>query len=168
MTTISINPSQINPQISFELRNLFKAVPKTELHLHIGGSTRKEDIKIFMKENGVPEDDIPKLMKLIKPTYENITDILDTYDKVPKHVHTSSQFKAVEEGLKEGSDWVKENHGYNMKSYLTVLAQRFGTPEDSLKTAKLAIAFAKRPHSMIHGFDLAGDESKHSIEHHKE
>ena len=190
------------PPIPFDLRKLFKEVPKTELHLHIGGSARKEDIEIFMKENGVPADEIPKLMKLIKPTWESITDILDAYYKVPKHVYTPSQFKratfgivqeaakdnvkvleartsilnkggepqeiveAVEEGLREGSAWVQENCGYNMRAYLTVLAQRFGTPEDSLKTAKLAVELAQRSTSMIHGFDLAGDESKHSIEKH--
>lgn len=186
------------------LRQLFKLVPKTDLHVHIGGSARKEDIEVFMKENGVPESDIPKLMALIKPTYESITDILDAYYKVPKHVYTPSQFKratfgivqeaakenvkvlaprtsilnkggepreiveATEEGLREGSEWVQENYGYNMRTYLTILAQRFGTSEESLKTAKLAIELAKRPDSMIRSFDLAGDESKHSIEEHAE
>ncbi len=192
------------PSIPSDLKNLFKKVPKTELHLHIGGSTRKEDIEIFMKENGISNEEIPKLLQLIKPSYESITDILNAYYKVPKHVHTPSQFKratfgivqeaakdnvkvletrtsilnkggepkeiveAVEEGLKEGSKWVQENCGYNMRMYLTILAQRFGTKEDSLKTAGLAIELAQRPTSMIHGFDLAGDESKHSIEEHAE
>ena len=190
------------PVIPFSLRKLFKKVPKTELHLHIGGSARRKDLEVFMKENGVPNEEIPQLFQLIKPTYESITDILNAYYKVPKHVYTPSQFKratigivqeaakdnvkvleartsilnkggepkeiveAVEEGLREGTSWVRENYGYNIRAYLTVLAQRAGTPEDSLKSAKLAVELAQRPDSMIHGFDLAGDESKHSIEHH--
>lgn len=189
-------------RVPFKLKELFKKVPKTDLHVHIGGSTRKEDIQVFMKENGVSEDEIPKLMQLIKPTYESITDILDTYYKVPIHVHTPSQFKratfgivqeaakdnvkilaprtsilnkggkpkeiveAVEQGLQKGSDWVQKNYGYNMRSYLTTLAQRYGSKEDSLKTARLTTKLAQRPASMIHSFDLAGDESKYSIEEH--
>lgn len=191
-------------KVPYTLRQLFKLVPKTDLHVHIGGSTRKEDVEVFMKENGVPENEIPKLMALIKPTYESITDILNAYYKVPKHVFTPSQFQratfgivqdeaednskilevrtsilnkggkpeevveAVEDGLREGVSWVQKNFGYNMRTYLTILAQRFGTSEESLETAKLAVEFAKRPDSMIHGFDLAGDESKHSIDHHDE
>ena len=193
-----------NRTIPPDLRKLFKQVPKTDLHVHIGGSTRRKDIKTFMKENGVPEEDIPKLMSLIKPTYENITDILDVYYKVPKHVFTPSQFKratfgivqeasqdnvkilaprtsilnkggepkeiveAVEEGLREGINWVKERKGYNMPAYLTTLAQRHNTSKDSLKSAELTIQLAQRPDSMIRSFDLAGDESKHSIEEHAE
>jgi adenosine deaminase len=202
---VSLKVSQIGDlKVPFTLRRLFKLVPKTDLHVHIGGSTRKEDIQVFMKENGVSHDDIPKLMALIKPTYESITDILDAYYKVPKHVFTPSQFQratfgivqdeaednskvlevrtsilnkggkpeeiveAVEDGLREGVSWVKKNFGYNMRTYLTILAQRFGTSEESLETAKLAVELAKRPDSMIRGFDLAGDESKHSICHHGE
>ena len=193
-----------SPSIPFLLRKLFKDLPKTDLHVHIGGSTPLNLIKTFMKENGVHEDEIPKLLKLIKPDYESITDILDAYYKVPEHVYTPSQFKratfgivqdaakenvkilaprtsilnkggepkeiveATEQGLREGAEWVLKNHGYNMQTYLTILAQRYGTKEDSLKTAKLTTELAQRPNSMIRSFDLAGDESKHSIEEHAE
>lgn len=193
-----------NRNAPLQLRRLFKLVPKTELHLHIGGSTPKEVIQTFMKENGVPEAEIPGLMKLIKPHYENITDILDAYYKVPKHVYRPSQFKqatieiikdaadenvkilelrtsilnkgaspkeiveAVEEGIKEGTDWVYKNHDYKINAYLGILAQRFGSPKDSMETANLAIELAKRSDSLIHSFDLAGDESKHSIDDHME
>lgn len=192
------------PNIPHQLGKLLEKLPKTELHLHIGGSTCKSDLEIFMQENGVPQDEIPKLMQLIKLDYESITDILNAYYKVPKHVYTPSQFhratvgiikeaakdnvkvfeprtsilnkggkpleivEAVEAGIKEGTDWVRENFGYDMKVYLGILAQRFDTPEKSLQTAKLAVEFADRPGSMIHSFDLAGDESKHSIEVHEE
>ncbi len=193
-----------NRTIPPDLKRLFKKVPKTDLHVHIGGSTRKKDIRTFMKENGISQKDIPKLMHLIKPTYENIADILDGYYKVPKHVFTPSQFKratfgivqeaaddnvkilaprtsilnkggepkeiveAVEEGLREGTAWVKENKSYNIPAYLTTLAQRHDKSKDSLKSAKLTIELAQRPDSMIRSFDLAGDESKHSIEEHAE
>ncbi|MBI3590507.1 MAG: hypothetical protein HY094_03900 [Candidatus Melainabacteria bacterium] len=76
--------------------------------------------------------------------------------------------EAVEDGIREGTTWVKKNFNYDMKVYLGILAQRLGTPEESLKTAKLAVEFAERPGSMIHSFDLAGDESRCSIEEHEE
>lgn len=202
---MSLTVSQVGDyKVPYTLRQLFKLVPKTDLHVHIGGSTRRKDIEVFMKENGVPENEIPKLMSLIKPTYESITDALDAYYKVPKHVFTPSQFQratfgivqdeaednskvlevrtsilnkggkpeeiveAVEDGLKEGVSWVAKNFGYNMRTYLTILAQRFGTSKESLETAKLAVELAKRPDSLIRGFDLAGDESKHTITKHEE
>lgn len=202
---MSLAVSQIEGlNVPYTLGRLFKLVPKTDLHVHIGGSTRKEDVEVFMKENGVSDDEIPKLMALIKPTYESITDILNAYYKVPKHVFTPSQFqratfgivqdeaednskvlevrtsilnkggkpeeivKAVEDGLRDGVSYVAKNFGYKMRTYLTILAQRFGSPEESLETAHLAIELAKRPDSMIRGFDLAGDESKHTITKHEE
>ena len=76
--------------------------------------------------------------------------------------------EAVEEGIREGTAWVQAHKGYHMEASLTILAQRSGTPKESLQSAKLAVKLAKRPQSLITGFDLAGDESKYSVErHHK-
>jgi adenosine deaminase len=194
----------VRQKVPYRLKQLFERVPKTELHLHLGGSVRKRDVRTFMLENGVPPEEIPGLFKLIKPRYQNITEFLDAYYQIPKHVSTPSQFKratvgivkeaakdnvkileirtsilkkggspqevveAVEEGIREGTAWVKAHKGYQMEASLTILAQRFGTSEDSLQSARLAVDLAKRPQSLIYGFDLAGDESKHSIEKHQE
>lgn len=185
-----------------QLNRLFRLVPKTDTHLHLAGSARRVDIETFMLENGLSKAEISQEMRLIKPSYKNLTDFLVTYYRIPRHVFTPSQFKravvgiirdaakenvrileirtsalnkggppeaiiqAVEEGMREGMAWVKATKGYDMQTCLIVLAQRAGSPADSLRHAKLAVKLARCPGSLIRGFDVAGDEIKHSIEKH--
>ncbi len=202
--------SNIHPvawHIPRPLKSVFKQVPKTDLHVHTRGSTRRRDLKTFMQEHGVSDNEIIELMNLVKPVYDNFTELTDlggVYHRISRHVYTPSQYRratfgivqeaakdnvkilaprtsllnkggepkeiveAVEEGLREGAEWVHRNHGYNMRSYVTISAERAGTKEDSLQTAKLAIELAQRPNSMIRSFDLAGDESKYSIDKHED
>lgn len=76
--------------------------------------------------------------------------------------------EAIEAGMREGMIWVKAHKGYDMKTGLIILAQRAGTPEESLKTAQLTLELTKRPNSLVVGMDLAGSESDHSVSHHAE
>lgn len=76
--------------------------------------------------------------------------------------------EAIETGIKEGQQWAKENLNLPVKAGLIVLAQRAGSPEASLESAKLAVEFSKRKGSLICGFDLAGSEAGHSVVKHKE
>ncbi len=193
----------LKPRLPKDLKRLLQLVPKTEQHLHLSGSARKADIAVFMQENGLTPEQAKEELKLIKPAYKDLTDILVTYYSVPKHVYTPSQFKraamgivkeaakenvrvleirssvlkkggppeeiieAIEAGMREGMAWVKKYKHYNMKTALIILAQRAGSPEESLTHAKLAIKMAKKPGSLIRGFDIAGDEIKHAIDTHK-
>lgn len=194
--------SSTEQKVPWQLNRLFKLVPKTDLHIHLSGSVRKQDVATFMRENGLSKEETKKELQLIRPRYDSLTDILVTYYRVPKHVNTPSQFKraakgivqevakenvrvltlrtsvlgkggppeeiirAVEEGIREGVAWVKKHKGYEMKTGLILLAQRAGSPEDSLAHAKLAVEMSQRPDSLITGFDIAGDETKHAIGKH--
>lgn len=71
---------------------------------------------------------------------------------------------AIQDGLREGSNWVKKHHGFDMKVSYTVLAQRYKDPKEALEHAKLAVKKAAEPGSLVRGFDLAGSESDHSLE----
>src|SRR5207253_7736520 len=75
---------------------------------------------------------------------------------------------AIESGMREGMALVKQSTGKDIQVGFIVLAQRGGTAEQSLESAKLAVKYAKRPGSLICGFDLAGSEICHSVLKHKE
>lgn len=83
--------------------------------------------------------------------------------------YTPSQIvDGIEAGMREGMAWVKQTQGFDMNVGLIVLAQRAGTPEQSLESAQLAVDFAKKPGSLIRGFDLAGSEGQHTVLKHAE
>ena len=71
--------------------------------------------------------------------------------------------EAIEAGIRDGVEEVHRTRGWTMKAGLIILAQRAGTPEQSLQSAKLAVKLASRPDSLIRGFDLAGSEGQHSV-----
>ncbi len=182
---------------------LFKAVPKTELHMHLPGSTPIGLIQSFLRKIGWTEKAIQKETRL-KDTYQSLNDFLKTYYRVTRHIHTPQQFRqsaqavvkacarenvrylemrasilnkggtpaeivdAIEAGIRDGMAWVQEHKDWTMKTGLIILAQRAGSPEDSLETAKQAVTLAKRPGSLIRGFDLAGSETDHPPARHTE
>ncbi len=74
--------------------------------------------------------------------------------------------EAVEAGIREGQAWVQQHKGYVMQAGVIILAQRGGSPADSLESAKLAVDLAKRKSSLIRGFDLAGSETDHAVDKH--
>ncbi len=76
--------------------------------------------------------------------------------------------KAIEAGIKEGMSAVEKLHGYKLSTRLIVLAQRAGTPAESLESAEWAVRLSQQPGSLICGFDLAGSEGSHSVEKHAE
>ena len=89
----------VRQQVPYRLKQLFEKVPKTELHLHLGGSTRRRDIKAFMLENGVPPEQIPQLFKRIKPllqkSYRDFRRLLSNSE----HVFNPSQFRRATVGI---------------------------------------------------------------------
>lgn len=196
-------PSKKQPlkPLSHALRRLFKAVPKTELHMHLPGSTPIGLIKDFLEEKGWAPKKIDRETRL-KNTYQSLNDFLKTYYRVTGHLKSPEQFKratlallkecakenvrymevrasilhkgdtpekivqAIEAGLKEGMAWVKETKGWEMKTGLIILAQRAGSVEDSMESARLAVALSKKRGSLVRGFDLAGSETDHAPQKH--
>lgn len=193
------------PAIPQPLRDVFQAVPKTELHMHLSGSAPIELIQDFLREQEVPEKDIQQ-QTVLADRYSDLDDFLATYYKVPAVIKTPEHFRraskaiilnaaaenvryteirssilskdpdstprqlveAIEAGIREGIDEVRRKKGWTMQAGLIILAQRAGTPEQSLESAKLAVQLSNRPHSMIKGFDLAGSEGSHSVLKHED
>jgi adenosine deaminase len=191
-------PLQRAPQ---SLKGFFKRLPKTDLHMHLPGSTPLSVIKRFLKQQNLSDPQIQEKSR-IKSEYASLNDFLESYYRVTGVIQTPEQFKqaafkviqecakenvrylelrasilnkgrppeeivgAIESGMRAGMAWVKAHKGYEMTTGLIVLAQRAGTPEDSLRTAQLAVELSKNPNSLIVGMDLAGSETDHAVSHH--
>ena len=78
------------PAIPQPLRDVFQAVPKTELHMHLSGSAPIELIQDFLREQEVPEKDIQQ-QTVLADRYSDLDDFLATYYKVPAVIKTSSR-----------------------------------------------------------------------------
>ena len=74
------------------LHNLFTALPKTELHLHLSGSTPLNVIRDIMREIGMSEKEI-KEQTDFNPDFNGLDDFLKTYYKVAWVVKTPDHFK---------------------------------------------------------------------------
>lgn len=74
------------------LKKLFAAVPKTELHLHLSGSTPLKTIREIMRQNGIPEEKIMEDTN-ISPNFHGLDDFLKTYYKVAWVVKTPEHFR---------------------------------------------------------------------------
>ena len=193
--------ADLKQPVPLAVQRLFQAVPKTELHLHLGGSTPLPLLRQFMKENGLSRKEVARVAK-VSDRFVDLDDFLATYYKVPAHVKTPDQFyratravvaeaaaenvrvievrtsilkkggapeaivAAVEKALKDGVEAAKAHYGFEMLGSLIILAQRAGTPEDSLESARLTVELARKPGSLIRGFDLAGSEGQHSVDKH--
>jgi adenosine deaminase len=191
-------PLQKAPQ---SLKGFFKRLPKTDLHMHLPGSTPLSQIRRFLKQQGLSDAQVQE-KSTIKSEYASLNDFLDTYYRTTGVIKTPAHFQqaafkviqecakenvrylelrasilnkgrppeeivaAIESGMRSGMAWVKAHKGYEMTTGLIVLAQRAGTPEESLKTAQLAVELSKRPNSLIVGMDLAGSETDHAVSHH--
>jgi adenosine deaminase len=192
---------KVNP-VPKVLERLFAALPKTELHLHLSGSTPIKVIRDIMREMGKPEKEIME-ETTFDPNFHGLNDFLATYYKVAWVVKTPEHFKkaayqicmdAAKENVKyleirtsaigkdgdpndtlqavtEGINQAKEElaaKGFNQKAKIIVLAQRHHGADESLAHAKLAEQWAKKPGSLVVGFDVAGPEDNFPISFHEE
>jgi adenosine deaminase len=186
------------------LENLFREIPKTELHCHLSGSTPRSLIREFMAENGIPAEQIQQQSRL-KRHYKSLDDFLETYYRVASAVNTPAQFRkaaaaivqqagcenvrylelrssilakngatpevlvnAIETGIAEGQTQVLTKTGHTIQVALIALAQRGGSTEQSMESARWAVQLSQKLGSLIRGFDLAGSEGKHSVNKHAE
>lgn len=186
------------------LKRLFNAIPKTELHMHLSGSTPLPLLRQFLREENpnMPKDELHRQTQ-IKRQYTDLNDFLSYYYKVAYHLQTPEQFRrasfavakeaakenvrylelrtsmsnkqgtpleileATEQGLRDGEAWAQQTLGHPLKTAVIILTQRAYPPERTLEDAKMAVEFAKRPHSKIVGFDLGGSEADHAVNIHQ-
>lgn len=188
--------------IPLPLHKLFQALPKTELHLHLSGSTPIGYIKEIFREEGYSEAEIQEKTK-IKDNFDSLNDYRATYARVAWAVKTCEQFKeasyricieaakenvryleirtsllhkqnspdeilqAITDGINKARNELKDK-GFRQSSKIIVLAQRTGSPEESMNHAKIAADWVKKPGSLVVGFDIAGNEGDRPIYMHKE
>ena len=78
--------------MSVLLNKLFKSLPKTELHLHLSGSTPIKIIREIMNEKGMSQADINE-QTTFSTNFHGLDDFLKTYYKVAWVVKTPEHFK---------------------------------------------------------------------------
>lgn len=197
-----IVPFKAQNTVPVEVENLFAALPKAELHLHLSGSTPKLLVQEIMRENGIPEAKIQTDTDF-KSDFKGLDGFLDTYYKVawvvqkPEHFEKAAYqicrdaarenvkyleirtsllnkegtpgeiLKGVTKGIKQARKELKKQ-GFNQTAKIIILAQRHHSPEESIKHAQLAINWAKKPGSLVVGFDLAGPEDHYPISLHRD
>lgn len=202
IVSFSSSPQEKQNPVSPVLHSLFKALPKTELHLHLSGSTPLSTIKEILREKGHTEKEIAEETN-INTDFNGLDDFLKTYYKVAWQVKTPEHFKkaayqicmdaasenvkyleirtsaigkvgspdetlqAVTDGINKAKDELKSK-GFDQQAKIIVLAQRHHDPKEALEHAKLAEQWAKKPDSLVVGFDLAGSEGQFPVTFFKE
>lgn len=111
------------------IKRLFNTLPKTELHMHLSGSTPMPLIKTFLAEQGMDELAIRRQTKL-KPVYKDLDDFLETYYAVASHVKSAEQFRrATAELVKEAA---RENVVY-LEIRSSILSKGDDAPQDIVR-----------------------------------
>ena len=95
-------------RLTRDLKALFRQVPKTELHMHLGGSTPIKILRDFHVENGTPRRKVRKQTR-IAPVFRSLNDFLKTYYRVAIDQSPSQMERAAEALVKEVA---KENVRY--------------------------------------------------------
>jgi adenosine deaminase len=83
-----MNQNLILPQ----LKSLFYALPKAELHVHLAGSYPLYKIREFFREKGLSEKDIAKTTA-VQDLYDDLTDFINYYMTVAGLVKTEAQIE---------------------------------------------------------------------------
>jgi adenosine deaminase len=198
--TFSKNSEALNT-VTPELHKLFKSIPKTELHLHLSGSTPKVTMKEILKEEGKSDEYVEKETNF-KTEFKHLDDFLESYYKVAWCVKTPEHFKksayqicmdaadenvkyleirtscvgkegnpdeilqAVTDGITQANKELAKK-GYQQEAKIIVLAQRHHSPIESFQHALIAAEWARKPGSLVVGFDVAGSEFNYPITLHK-
>ncbi len=127
-----VNKSPSRPDTNVlpaSLKRLFNELPKTELHMHLSGSTPMPLIRDFLAEQGMDDLAIRRQTKL-KPVYKDLDDFLETYYAVASHVKSAEQFRrATAELVKEAA---KENVLY-LEIRSSILSKGDDAPEDIVR-----------------------------------
>jgi adenosine deaminase len=75
-----------------QLKSLFFALPKAELHVHLAGAYPVYKIREFFREKGISEKDIAKVTS-VQDLYDDLTDFVNHYMVVASLVKTEEQIE---------------------------------------------------------------------------
>ncbi|MFA6988843.1 MAG: hypothetical protein WC197_02135, partial [Candidatus Gastranaerophilaceae bacterium] len=75
-----------------QLKSLFFALPKAELHVHLAGAYPVYKIREFFREKGISEKDIAKVTS-VQDLYDDLTDFVNYYMVVASLVKTEEQIE---------------------------------------------------------------------------
>lgn len=94
--------------ITPDIKALFKALPKAELHVHLSGAYPLNKIKEFFRQKGFSESEIAKAAAT-QDKYENLTDFVNLYLRLAELVKEENQITEITEELclKAAEDNVK-------------------------------------------------------------
>ena len=121
-----------------DLQDLFCAIPKTDIHLHLSGSAPLPILKDIMKKDGLSPKEI-KEKTTIPDDYKNLDDFLKVYYNIAWCLRTPKEFKRASYQLCK--DAAKENIKY-LEIRTSVLDKK-GTPDEILQAVTDGIKKAK-------------------------
>ncbi|MDD3151038.1 MAG: hypothetical protein PHV68_09445 [Candidatus Gastranaerophilales bacterium] len=75
-----------------ELKSLFYALPKTELHVHLAGAYPKFQSRKFYREKGLQEPDIAE-KTAVQDYYDDLTDFVNFYFNTAQLIETPEQLE---------------------------------------------------------------------------
>jgi adenosine deaminase len=138
---------------------LIRALPKTDLHLHLDGSMRTETILRLAREQGIrlPVDDATRLEKLVRMGEGERS--LETYLKAFDITLAVLQEKeALEEAAYElATDCAAENVLYIEVRFSPILHTRHGLSlKESVEAVRTGLQRAERDHGIQTGIILCG------------
>lgn len=84
--------------ITPDIKALFKALPKAELHVHLSGAYPLNKIKEFFRKKGFSESEIAKAAAP-QDKYENLTDFVNLYLRLADLVKEENQITEITEEL---------------------------------------------------------------------
>lgn len=96
------------PILTPDIKSLFRAIPKTELHVHLAGAYPMYKMREFFREKGIPESQIAQATT-VQDLYNDLTDFVDFYMGIAELVKSEEQLRDVTEAvcLKAAEDNVK-------------------------------------------------------------
>lgn len=140
-------PVEGRREFNWDLRDLFLKIPKTELHLHLSGSTPIPVIREILREQGMKEEDIIK-NTTFSTDYDGLDGFLKVYYKIAWVVKTPEHFK--KSAYQICMDAAAENVKY--LEIRTSCIDKDGTPDEILQAVTDGINKAKEE-LKVKGFD---------------
>lgn len=171
--------------MAFQEEALFEALPKAELHLHLGGSFPKN----YLLSLATPEEQVMLEEKLdivaegmhyheIFPVFQIVSKLVNTEEKVQKGVEALCQtlledhvsYVEIRTGLKdlgEGPEaylqavlsGIETNLSPNFQAFVILSLQRHASLEQTQTTVDLALKYPR-----VIGIDISGDSKRGNIE----
>lgn len=96
------------PILTPDIKALFRAIPKTELHVHLAGAYPMYKMREFFREKGIPESQIAQATSA-QDLYNDLTDFINFYIGIAELVKSEEQLEEATKAvcLKAAEDNVK-------------------------------------------------------------